>query len=232
MTAQLHTITKSAAAQCECGRCAQCHRRSRTQLIHSDRQRSDRVDPAADSTWVPILGAVRRIQSLITSGHTQEYLQRRLGVSAATMRQLTGRPVRNDRNAGEQITAALHRRVHALWNELQMHPGSSDIARRIGAKYGWPVPFMWDEDRIDDPAAKPVACRRSKNSDLLGQRAENRDQRAELLRAVVAATLRGDSGSQIAEQLAITDRTVLRYRAKARRKGLLDPVVGGLSEAS
>ncbi|MFI5782630.1 hypothetical protein [Nocardia sp. NPDC051570] len=180
---------------------------------------------AADNTRVPILGATRRIQSLIAFGHTPCYLRRRLRVSCATMRQLTSRPVRNSRNRGAHISVALHRRVHTLWSELQMQPGQSTTARQTAARHRWALPFMWDEADLDDPTAKPIPCRRTRTTNF-------RDRRDERIHQVVAATERGEGSAEIAARLGTTERTVCRVRAEARHRGLLGPVTSQMTEAA
>uniref|UniRef100_UPI003F49ACFE helix-turn-helix domain-containing protein n=1 Tax=Nocardia suismassiliense TaxID=2077092 RepID=UPI003F49ACFE len=159
---------------------------------------------------MPPLGAARRIRALIAFGYAPTYLRRRLGVSRTIMRQLTGRPLRaathDDVTA---IPADLHCRIARLFAELQLHPGPSDTARALGRQHGWALPLMWDEDRLDDPEAEPVDCRRTPGRAC-------RDRTAELREQVGLQSRPGATARQIAARLGVSERTVARIRAEAR----------------
>ena len=50
----------------------------------------------------------------------------------------------------------------ALYDELWNTPGGSAQSERIAARHGWALPIEWDDDRIDDPKARPyMSYRRS-----------------------------------------------------------------------
>jgi DNA-directed RNA polymerase specialized sigma24 family protein len=88
---------------------------------------------------------------------------------------------------------------------------------------GWPGPLAWDDDTIDDPAARPhigaawsdafdeVAVLRAMYGDPVRLRPS---ERAEATRRLTAAGL---SAAQIAERLGCTKRSVVRQRNARKR---------------
>ncbi|MGW0245519.1 hypothetical protein ACWDYH_02655 [Nocardia goodfellowii] len=164
----------------------------------------DRVaDVVADNALVPALGAQRRIQALVSNGYPIAHLARELEIwpGSSVMSALTGRPNTTSGGTGETISAAKERAIKALFDRLQMVPGPSDRARAFGRSHGWPLPFEWDEDTIDRPDATPARARWNPAS----ARAERQQQVQEL-------TNKGAPAWQIANQLGITQRSVVRQR--------------------
>lgn len=160
-------------------------------------------DVAPDHALVPVLGARRRVQALIAHGYPQSHLARELGInpSSSTMCSLIGRPNTANGGTGQTITAHRERAIRDLFDRLQMTPGPSDRARAYGRERGWPLPFEWDEDAIDDPAATAERARWTPKS--------SREERREQVRDLTA---RGLSNPQIADHLRVTVRTVERIR--------------------
>lgn len=100
----------------------------------------------ADNALVPSTGSARRLQALVAIGHTQEQIAARLGIVPNAMAPLIfGR---------RHVTAGMARRIEAVYRDLQMVAGPSDFARRRARRNGWVPPLAWDEDTIDDPAAR------------------------------------------------------------------------------
>lgn len=106
------------------------------------------VPPADAATEVPAVGAGRRLRALVALGHSPKSLGARLSMPAGVVRELLC-----------DTPAAVHtdtaRRVTALFDELQMQPGSCEASRRQAADRGWAAPLAWDEHSIDNPAAEP-----------------------------------------------------------------------------
>ena len=101
---------------------------------------------------VDATGTRRRLRSLVASGYEQGQLAGHLGWSRDTVsRVITGRSAK--------VTARSHREVEALFLKLQLVPGTSVRARERARRNGWALPLQWDEGTIDDPGARPVACR-------------------------------------------------------------------------
>lgn len=160
-------------------------------------------DVVADNARVPIVGAQRRIQALVAHGYPQAHIARELEINPAssTMSALIGRPNTAAGSTGQTIAAGRDRAVKALFDRLQMVPGPSERARAYGRERGWPLPFEWDEDSIDDPAARPVRARWTRRS-----------ASAELKEQVRDMAVRGVPTAQIAGRLGVTVRTVERTR--------------------
>ncbi|MFG3617449.1 helix-turn-helix domain-containing protein [Nocardia sp. NPDC047654] len=190
--------------------------RADTERISADIERAllavevpERVaDVTEANARVPIVGARRRVQALVAFGYPQSHLARELGLdpSHATFSALVGRRLPVD-HTGQTISAERERAIKALFDRLQLTPGPSQRARDYGRTRKWPLPFEWDETALDDPRGRPQRGRWTPP-----KRTERRDARRE---QVAALTAQGLSADQIAEQLGITARTVVRDRSEA-----------------
>lgn len=109
----------------------------------------DRLAPKA---LVPSRGAVRRLQALVTIGHTQSSLAAGIGWTPANLGPLVlgQRPY---------ITQATHDLVAALYGHLSMTPGGSTRSRNLALRKGWVPPLGWDDiDADDEPVDTPEAA--------------------------------------------------------------------------
>ena len=113
-------------------------------------------DALAPGAKVGITGTRRRVQALVATGWSQARLAERLGLSRSNF----GAMMRC-----EQVTAATARAVSDLYDRLwNQPPPEHDQRTRIAAsrsrhhaeREGWPPPLAWDDDQIDDPAARPA----------------------------------------------------------------------------
>lgn len=95
---------------------------------------------------VDATGTHRRLRALGAIGYSQEHIGSLIGVIQRHIAAIMGR---------DNVSAANAAKVAKVFTELQMTPGPSDIARRYAKRHGYPPPFAWDEDTIDDPNAKP-----------------------------------------------------------------------------
>ncbi len=102
----------------------------------------------AGGARVPAVGTVRRLRALVAIGWTQTQLCDRLGWRLTNGSRLF-------RAEAGMVTADTARSVADLFGVLQMVPGSSQRARNQARRAGWAAPMAWDEDTIDDPAARP-----------------------------------------------------------------------------
>ncbi|MEV5652923.1 hypothetical protein AB0L57_32130 [Nocardia sp. NPDC052254] len=161
------------------------------------------ADIVEDTSLVPATGSIRRIQALVAFGYPQSQLAQELGIEPTNLRALTGRNP-GSHNTGEFVQARRHRAVAELFDRLQMVPGPSKRAQNLGRRMGWALPFEWDEDRIDVPAAQPESARWKPMSQTLERRERVREM-----------TGRGLSAREIADRLHTTARTVTRDRAVA-----------------
>jgi hypothetical protein len=100
-------------------------------------------------------GTRRRVQALVAAGYSQAILAGRLGIQRSNFRLATC----------DQVTAGTARAVRELYDELWDKPPdesghrqkiSVSRARNYARARDWALPLAWDDDAIDDPAAKPA----------------------------------------------------------------------------
>lgn len=109
----------------------------------------------AEHALVDSTGSVRRIRALIAIGWSQAKLADRLGITPQNFWLAAGtRPM---------ILLRTARAVRRLYDELSMQlppedtpaaRGAASRARAYAAARRWSPPLDWDEDKIDDPAAR------------------------------------------------------------------------------
>jgi transcriptional regulator with XRE-family HTH domain len=106
------------------------------------------VDHRGYGVRVDSTGSLRRLRALHALGWTQTAIARHIGWTVQNLnRYFISEPDAINRSTAVAITV--------LFNELQLTPGPSERARRHAKKQGWLPPLAWDEDEIDNPAAKP-----------------------------------------------------------------------------
>jgi transcriptional regulator with XRE-family HTH domain len=128
------------------------------------------VSPAPESlsagARTDAAGTRRRVQALVAAGYSQAILAERLGVQRSNFRLATC----------DQVTAGTARAVRELYDELWDAPPdesnhrakiSASRARNYARDRDWALPLAWDDDAIDDPAAKPAeGWRRSERTSV------------------------------------------------------------------
>lgn len=154
--------------------------------------RQDLLTNAAPNAVVPSIGAQRRVRALQAMGWPVTAMP----ISANTAYGL----LRKD-----TVFASVHRAVASFYDQLSMIPGPSNRSRVIFGSY--PPPLAWDDDAIDDPAARPESIRTAGTA--------RRDQITERREAIAALTESGLSAAAIADRLGVTGRTVTRARSVA-----------------
>lgn len=160
-------------------------------------------------------GVHRRLRALQAIGWSATAIAAELEV---------GRSAVNKLKHAQRSTPETVATISALYDRLSMIPGPHRQAARYAAAHGWAPPLAWDDDSIDDPAARP----RRGNADALvfdevavaraacGDRVALRPvERAEVIRQLAAG---GMSYAAIAEQLGITKRAVERVREGQRAR--------------
>ncbi|AMS02657.1 hypothetical protein BJD55_gp109 [Gordonia phage Yvonnetastic] len=99
------------------------------------------------------IGAQRRLRGLLAWGYSPSVLRNRLSMQKVVF----------DRTVFGSGTVPLNikmgSRVSRLFIELELEPGTSRVGRGLADKYGWELPFQWDEEAIDRRAAKPGYAR-------------------------------------------------------------------------
>jgi len=99
--------------------------------------------------YVDATGSARRLQALVVIGWPTRELAIRLGGrDHGTVTDITSQ---NNRSIRRETAE----RIKALYDELWDQPGPSRLSAQRAEKRGWLPPLAWDDDTIDDPAAKP-----------------------------------------------------------------------------
>ena len=105
-------------------------------------------------SYVPDVGAVRRVQALITMGWRYRDLNKLCGLRTEKIGQGTGLMFREH-----------HEKIVKLYEELWNKQGPAtkgNITKALNK--GWAKPMAWDDDTIDDPAAKPYGTVRGRKA--------------------------------------------------------------------
>jgi len=186
-----------------CRACKDAHNRTKKDY-------RKRLYLARGPVHIPADGTRRRLQALVVMGWPLADLGDRLGVHLANL----SRWIRADNVA--RSTAA---RVAALYDELWDQPGPSEKGAKRAKTRGWLPPLAWDDDTIDDPAARPsrMTEKRPAFDEIAVQRAMRGSEvhlrpveRAEVVRRLTDLRL---STVEIAERLRVTERSVTRHRS-------------------
>ena len=101
--------------------------------------------------WIPrgdVTGTERRLRALVASGYSQAQIAREMSTHESWVSRLVN-------GYDHSVNADTVARVKAVYDRLAMTPGPSDRARRQARARGWAPPLAWDDDEIDNPAAKP-----------------------------------------------------------------------------
>ncbi len=95
---------------------------------------------------IPAVGTHRRIQGLMAIGWTQGHIGAEAGLKQTAISATLHHEV---------VSSATAARIKAVFDRLHMTPGPSPQIVTKAGNWGYHVPLAWDEDTIDDPAAKP-----------------------------------------------------------------------------
>jgi hypothetical protein len=112
------------------------------------RDRIMRLSGAALMGFVPSVGSVRRVQSLMAAKHPLAAVTHASGLNHATVSDLL-----NGRH--ELVRGTTAAAIRKAYTELSGHDGTSVRSAARAARMGWAPPAAWDEDAIDDAAAFP-----------------------------------------------------------------------------
>lgn len=122
--------------------------------VRAPRRRSGPPAGMVDGT-----GTRRRLQALATRGWPSPQIASRVGISAAHLNRV--------RRSGH-VSQVVAERVSVVYDELwDQAPPSGTRAERIAVakvraharRSGWVSPLAWNDDEIDNPAAKPHGIR-------------------------------------------------------------------------
>ena len=114
----------------------------------------DRLLAVWASRRTPV-GVARRLQGLMSVGFSQTFLARRLGCSARLLRfALSG-----ERHLSPDLCDRVVEMYDRLWDADPIAEGMSEhgagLSQMYAAAHLFVSPMAWDDDVIDDPAAKP-----------------------------------------------------------------------------
>lgn len=102
--------------------------------------------PAQADTWVPAIGAIRRLHALHAIGYSTRDLAHRLAVPQQAVSAITKRT---------RIYGSTWLRIRDLYDQLSGLPGPSDAARHRAALRNLAAPLAWEGTDIDHPDAVP-----------------------------------------------------------------------------
>ncbi|MEV4438216.1 helix-turn-helix domain-containing protein [Streptomyces sp. NPDC049577] len=161
----------------------------------------------ADGAVIEATGTRRRIQALVARGWTHRALAPHLGVNELYVGDLAQQPA---------VTARLARKVvevyDLLWDADPLEHGVSqwsvNRSRALAERRGWAPPMAWDDDRLDDPAARP---------DLGSHWRRWGETQAEIAWLLAAGET---APNVIAARLNLSESAVQRSLARARGKGV------------
>ena len=147
---------------------------------------------------VDATGAIRRMRALAAIGWSHAEVMRRAGRRPADAFKMcqTGRCYASTR-------AALARVYDELWCQRPAWSASTSKVIHRAAREGWPPPMAWDDDTIDDPAARPCGVLPPA---MTRTRAE-RERRIESVRDLLDV---GEDPERIAARLGVDVRALTR----------------------
>lgn len=153
-------------------------------------------------------GTRRRLQALLALGHSRKYIGECLGI--------TERAVGFHMN-DKKVTLSFAERVLRVYKALSFTPGTSPRTSEHAQRQGWVPPLAWDDDEIDDPAAKPKGAMVSHDVDELavqlavnGRLGDRKLTRRETHVAIRRLRELGIPTAEIARRTNVSERTVQR----------------------
>lgn len=133
------------ADRCRCFYCQRANSR------WQKRKRHLQANPNRPAAFVPSIGVARRLQALAAVGWASGDLAPLLGTYDSDV-------MRWRRAERPMVTAAVHARVAALYDELWDKPPTGRYIKKVinlARREGYAPPLAWDDDRLDDPTAQP-----------------------------------------------------------------------------
>lgn len=168
----------------------------------------ERVGPE-QSGLVDGTGTRRRFRALVAIGWPADRLRARLNASSRTAWYLTSPQFL----MSDPVRTSTRDAVRALYDELSLtlpEPSAATTrARRYAHARRWPPPLAFDDETIDDPAARPA--HNARGHVVGGPRDLDLEER------VLELTRAGLSAAQIALRLRTSQRQVVRIRSRNRK---------------
>lgn len=116
------------------------------------------LEPSASAS-VDATGARRRIQALARIGWSSRRVAERVGCSHRTLQNISA-------GQTEWISPRMAGRISAVYDELWATPGPDKGVASKARTLGHAPPLAWDDDTIDDPAARPEGVATSRGRKL------------------------------------------------------------------
>ena len=135
-----HGTVAGRSAGCHCEPCKIAKRRYAKKLAYDHNQGRPRL---VDAT-----GSHRRIRALVALGWRYEDMGRLVGRG----KNWAGNIVHET-----SITRANAETVDRVYQQLSMKLGPSELLRTKARNWGWQPPLAWDDETMDNPAAKPYS---------------------------------------------------------------------------
>ena len=101
------------------------------------------------------IGATRRVRSLVRWGYSPAELAEAMGIPIGRIEAFLF-------DVQDSMTREEGLAIGSAFIELELTPGKSLDAINRGIKEGWPLPFQWEEDRIDQKQGKLWKARPNK----------------------------------------------------------------------
>ena len=187
-----------------------------TRIARTTHARITAVQPpsqAVDSKYIDATGAIRRIRALMAVGYSARAIAAAASSTEARIQRIA---------SGVQPTlrAGLAKRVSRAYRALAFLPVPENRfttrARNRAASNGWAGPLAWGEE-IDDPSAAPEV-------DEPVSVGRKRHGTADLER-VAELTRQGRTAGEIALDLGVHERTVVRARGRVRANAFTEQAV-------
>lgn len=160
----------------------------------------------AQGANVDSIGTTRRIQALVAIGWCQSALAARIGWTPSNFAGLAhGRT--------DYVTARTARLVAQLYEQLSMQPGPSNRARSLARTRSWAPPLAWDDDTIDDRAARPHGA------DNAARWMTSRRDTAALVEDFNDIRNAGGTFASAAARLGMSEQALERALYRARKQG-------------
>lgn len=116
-----------------------------------------RLDRMTADNIVTVIGVERRLQALVRLGYSYPRIAAEVGCHRDTISDAA-------RGQTNYLNRAIRARIGEVYDRLSMRVAagrngheraSVSRARNLARKNGWAPPLAWDDDQIDDPAARP-----------------------------------------------------------------------------
>lgn len=174
---------------------------------------ADIVNRDRERGFVPGVGSQRRVQALMAIGWRHQDMNAWLRANAPQTRHYSQLILSKPGDLLERRTADA---IRALYNALWSTPGPSAKTRARAAAMGYVPPLAWDDDTIDDPAARPAGV----------DAVQGRRRREDLVEEAADLADLGEHLTTAAARLGITAGNLERTLYRAGRHDLVSRLKG------